>query len=89
LGAALSAGSYAAIKLPANSVGSKQIKAKAVTNAKLGNRAVTAPKIPANAVDGSEGHRRVADRRRHQPDDARKGPVGRRGGCGRSRASSK
>jgi hypothetical protein len=54
LGAALSAGSYAAIKLPANSVGSKQIKAKAVTNAKLGNRAVTAPKIPANAVDGSK-----------------------------------
>ncbi len=32
---ALSAGSYAAISLPANSVGSKQIKTKAVTNAKL------------------------------------------------------
>jgi hypothetical protein len=42
--AALSAGSYAAIKLPAKSVGTKQLKAKSVTG----------PKIRANAVDGSK-----------------------------------
>jgi hypothetical protein len=51
---ALAAGSYAALKLPANSVSSKQIKAKAVTNAKLGDNAVSGPKIQADAVDGTK-----------------------------------
>lgn len=51
---ALSAGSYAALKLPKNSVGSKQIKAKAVTGAKLGNGAVTGAKLAAGAVDGTK-----------------------------------
>jgi hypothetical protein len=51
---ALSAGSYAAIKIPANSVGSKQLKSKAVTNAKLGSNSVSSPKIAANAVDGTK-----------------------------------
>jgi hypothetical protein len=51
---ALSAGSYAAISLAKNSVGSKQIKAKAVTNAKLASNSVSAPKIQANAVDTSK-----------------------------------
>jgi hypothetical protein len=51
---ALSAGSYAAISLPANSVGSKQIKKRAVTNAKLRSNSVSAPKIAPNAIDGSK-----------------------------------
>jgi hypothetical protein len=51
---ALSAGSYAALKLPKNSVGTAQIKAKAVTRAKLGNQAVDGSKLAANAVDGTK-----------------------------------
>ena len=42
---ALGGTGYAALKLPANSVGSKQIKRKAVTNAKLRNNAVTSRKV--------------------------------------------
>jgi hypothetical protein len=51
---ALSAGSYAAISLPSNSVGTKQIKRKAVTGAKLGTSAVSGSKIAAGAIDGSK-----------------------------------
>ena len=51
---ALSAASYAAIALPANSVGTKQIKAKAVKAAKLAANAVSTPKIKSHAVDGSK-----------------------------------
>jgi hypothetical protein len=47
---ALSTGSYAAIILPANSVGSRQLRAKAVTPSKLAAHAVTSGKIAANAV---------------------------------------
>jgi hypothetical protein len=47
---ALGGVSYAAIKLPANSVGSKQIKKSAVTKSKLKKGAVTSSKIKANAV---------------------------------------
>jgi hypothetical protein len=36
---------YAAIKLPANSVGTKQLKDNAVTTAKLANKAVTNAKL--------------------------------------------
>jgi hypothetical protein len=61
---ALGGGAYAAIKLPANSVGTKQIKKNgvrgadlasgAVTAAVLGNGAVTFSKLAPNAVDGSK-----------------------------------
>jgi hypothetical protein len=51
---ALSAGSYAALKLPKNSVGTTQIKAKAVTRAKLGGNAVDGSKLAPDAVDGSK-----------------------------------
>jgi hypothetical protein len=51
---ALSAGSYAAIKIPANSVGSKQLKSKAVTNKKLGTGAVSSAKIASGAVTGAK-----------------------------------
>lgn len=51
---ALSAGSYAALKLPKNSVGTTQIKAKAVTRAKLANQAVDGSKLAAAAIDGSK-----------------------------------
>jgi hypothetical protein len=46
---ALGGGAYAAVKLPSNSVGAKQIKKGAVTNAKLGPNAVTG----ANVKNGS------------------------------------
>jgi hypothetical protein len=42
--------SYAAIVLPANSVGSTQLKTAAVTGAKIKNSAVTANKIASGAV---------------------------------------
>ena len=51
---ALSAGSYAALKIPKNSVGTSQIKAKAVTRAKLGSKAVDASKVAPDAIDGSK-----------------------------------
>jgi len=51
---ALSAGSYAAIKLPANSVGSKQIKKNAVTGAKIKANAITSDKIADGAVSGAD-----------------------------------
>ena len=42
---ALGGVSYAAVTLPANSVGTKQIKKSAVKNSDLGNRAVTTAKV--------------------------------------------
>jgi hypothetical protein len=47
---ALGGGAYAAVKLPANSVASKQIKNKAIKAADLGTAAVTSPKLAAKAV---------------------------------------
>jgi hypothetical protein len=47
---ALSTGAYAAITLPANSVGSRQLKSNAVTPSKLAARSVTSNKLAANAV---------------------------------------
>jgi hypothetical protein len=47
---ALGGAGYAAVKLPKNSVGAKQIKANAVTGAKIKNGAVTAAKIAPGAV---------------------------------------
>lgn len=49
---ALGGVSYAAVKLPRNSVGAKQLKKNAVTSIKIKNRAVKATKIAANAVTG-------------------------------------
>lgn len=47
---ALGGASYAAIKLPKNSVGSKQLKNNAVTTAKIKNGAVTGEKIQAGSL---------------------------------------
>ena len=49
---ALGGVSYAAVKLPRNSVGSAQLKRNAVTGIKIKNRAVTSTKIGAAAVTG-------------------------------------
>jgi hypothetical protein len=49
---ALGGVSYAAVRLPANSVGAKQLKKNAVTGLKIKNRAVSATKIARNAVTG-------------------------------------
>jgi hypothetical protein len=51
---ALSATSYAAIKFPANSVGTKQIKTGAVTKAKLGKRAVDGSKVVPGSLTGTD-----------------------------------
>lgn len=47
---ALGGTSYAAIKLPKNSVGSKQLKKNAVTGVKIKNKAVTAAKINTSGL---------------------------------------
>jgi hypothetical protein len=49
---ALGGVSYAAVKLPRNSVGTAQLRKNAVTGVKIKNRAVSASKIGANAVTG-------------------------------------
>ncbi len=46
----LGGGAYAAIKLPKNSVGTKQLKKSAVTAAKIKNRAITGPKIKLSTL---------------------------------------
>jgi hypothetical protein len=46
----LGGGAYAAVTLPPNSVGTKQLKAKAVKRAKIAPKAVTTPKLAPNAV---------------------------------------
>jgi hypothetical protein len=51
---ALSGTGYAAIKLPAKSVGSKQLKTGAVTNVKLARRAVTGAKVAGNSLTGTQ-----------------------------------
>jgi len=51
---ALGGVSYAALKLPRNSVGSKQIKAQAVKAGKSRSGAVTAAKLAPNSVDGGK-----------------------------------
>jgi hypothetical protein len=50
---ALGGASYAAVKLPKNSVGSKQIKVNAVTEAKIKDGAVTGAKIAAGTITGA------------------------------------
>ncbi|MBV9311511.1 MAG: hypothetical protein JOZ73_11800 [Solirubrobacterales bacterium] len=51
---ALGGTSYAAFKLPRNSVGTKQIKNRAVTNKKLANGAVTAAKVKNGTLTGNK-----------------------------------
>jgi hypothetical protein len=51
---ALGGASYAAMKLPKNSVGSKQIKKNAVSSAKIKNGAVTAAKVRSGALTGAQ-----------------------------------
>lgn len=47
-------GAYAAFRVPLNSVGSRQLKAKAVTGGKIANGAVTGGKIEAEAITGAD-----------------------------------
>jgi hypothetical protein len=51
---ALGGGAYAAVKLPSNSVTTKQIKPGAIKASDLGKGSVTLSKIKGNAVDGSK-----------------------------------
>ncbi len=49
---ALTGSAYAALKVPRNSVGTRQLKAKSVTNGKLANEAVTGAKIAEGTITG-------------------------------------
>jgi hypothetical protein len=51
---ALSGGAYAAIALPANSVGVSQLKNSAVVTAKIKNNAVTGAKLRDNSLAGAD-----------------------------------
>jgi len=51
---ALCAGSYAAVFLPANSVGTKQLKNGSVTMAKLAARAINGSKVAAGSLTGAD-----------------------------------
>lgn len=51
---ALGGASYAALKLPKNSVGAKQLKKNAVTTAKIKKEAVTAAKIKKGTLTGTQ-----------------------------------
>jgi hypothetical protein len=51
---ALGGASYAAFKLPKNSVGTKQIKKNAVTTAKIRNEAVTPAKVKKRSLTGTQ-----------------------------------
>jgi hypothetical protein len=53
---ALGGTSYAAINLPANSVGPRQLKSGAVTTNKLANGSVTAKKLDGKSIGGSVLH---------------------------------
>jgi len=59
---ALGGGAYAALRLPANSVGTKQLRNGAVTSSKLKNGAVTAAKLNLTGVTvPSASHASTAD----------------------------
>jgi hypothetical protein len=51
---ALGGASYAAVKLPSHSVGSKELKRAAVTRANIKNNAIDGSKVAANALTGSD-----------------------------------
>ena len=46
-------GAYAALRVPRNSVGTRQLQAKSVTNGKLANNAVTAAKVAPESLTGA------------------------------------
>ncbi len=48
----LGGSAYAALKVPRNSVGTRQLQAKSVTNGKLANEAVTGAKIAEGTITG-------------------------------------
>jgi hypothetical protein len=54
LSVALGGTSYAAITLPRNSVGTKQLKKNAVTAGKVKTNAITSPKVRNNAMTGAD-----------------------------------
>jgi hypothetical protein len=51
---ALGGASYAALKLPKNSVGAKQLKKSAVVTAKIKNEAITAAKVKKGTLTGTQ-----------------------------------
>lgn len=51
---ALGGGAYAATALPANSVGTRQLKKNAVVSAKLKNNAVNGAKVAADSLTGAD-----------------------------------
>jgi hypothetical protein len=51
---ALGGGAYAAVNLPRNSVGNRQIRRGAVSNSKLAARAVTASKVARHTLTGTQ-----------------------------------
>jgi hypothetical protein len=50
---ALSGSAYAALKIPRNSIGTRQLQAKSVTNGKLADGSVTGGKIAESTITGS------------------------------------
>lgn len=51
---ALSGSAYAALRVPQNSIGSRQLKANAVTNGKIANNAVTGGKVAPESLSGAD-----------------------------------
>jgi hypothetical protein len=51
---ALSGSAYAALRVPPNSVGSRQLKAKAVTGGKIANETITAAKVAEHSLTGQD-----------------------------------
>jgi len=51
---ALSGSAYAALRVPPNSVGSRQLKAASVTTGKIANGAITAAKVAESSLTGAE-----------------------------------
>lgn len=58
---ALGGTSYAAFSIPNNSVGTKQLKTRAVTNKKIANGAVGTAKFTASAFINNAGHANTAN----------------------------
>ena len=52
--AALSGSAYAALRVPQNSVGTRQLKAKAVTSGKIAEGAITATKVEEGSLTGAD-----------------------------------